>query len=220
MANIDNYLATITGDKRAALDELRRTIRSIVPRAEECISYGMPAFRLDGRVIATDHLEQTERSIDAIEKLLPGCQLVHLCDREFDDLQLLRHLAERPYVIRCKHLSRLVTVHGEEQSLRHCADRVKLRQAGEVVRRLEHSTQTYTLFIGQTVVTMKGKSLRGVARNKNQPKGGKALRVRVVVSELRQPGQRLTTAPAACVSSPRSTRQRLWRAVSQCTRAM
>ena len=52
MANIDNYLATITGDKRAALDELRKTIRAIVPRAEECISYGMPAFRLDGRVIA------------------------------------------------------------------------------------------------------------------------------------------------------------------------
>jgi uncharacterized protein YdhG (YjbR/CyaY superfamily) len=52
MSKTDNYLATITGDKRAALDELRKTIRSIVPRAEECISYGMPAFRLDGRVIA------------------------------------------------------------------------------------------------------------------------------------------------------------------------
>jgi uncharacterized protein YdhG (YjbR/CyaY superfamily) len=52
MSKTDNYLATITGDKRAALDALRKTIRSIVPRAEECISYGMPAFRLDGRVIA------------------------------------------------------------------------------------------------------------------------------------------------------------------------
>ena len=152
-------------------------------------SHGLLSSQSTDILPFTDHLEQTERAIDAIEKLLPGCQLVHLCDREFDDLQLLRHLAERPYVIRCKHLSRLVTVHGEEQSLRHCADRVKLRQAGEVVRRLEHSTQTYTLFIGQTVVTMKGKSLRGVARKKNQPKGGKALRVRVVVSELRQPGQ-------------------------------
>ncbi|HEX9102727.1 MAG TPA: DUF1801 domain-containing protein, partial [Polyangia bacterium] len=40
------------GEKRAALDALRRTIRSIVPQAEECISYGMPAFRLDGRVVA------------------------------------------------------------------------------------------------------------------------------------------------------------------------
>jgi uncharacterized protein YdhG (YjbR/CyaY superfamily) len=49
---VDEYLATVTVDKRAALDKLRRTIRSIVPRAEECISYGMPAFRLDGNVIA------------------------------------------------------------------------------------------------------------------------------------------------------------------------
>ena len=52
MSKIDDYLATITGDKRTALDGLRKTIRSIVPRAEECISYGMPAFRLDGEVIA------------------------------------------------------------------------------------------------------------------------------------------------------------------------
>jgi uncharacterized protein YdhG (YjbR/CyaY superfamily) len=52
VSEIDEYLANITGDKRAALDRLRKTIRSIVPRAEECISYRMPAFRLDGRVIA------------------------------------------------------------------------------------------------------------------------------------------------------------------------
>jgi uncharacterized protein YdhG (YjbR/CyaY superfamily) len=52
VSEIDKYLATITGDKHVALDRLRKTIRSIVPRAEECISYGMPAFRLDGRVIA------------------------------------------------------------------------------------------------------------------------------------------------------------------------
>lgn len=51
-STIDDYLATMTGAKRTALDKLRKTIRSIVPRAEECISYGMPAFRLDGRVIA------------------------------------------------------------------------------------------------------------------------------------------------------------------------
>jgi uncharacterized protein YdhG (YjbR/CyaY superfamily) len=51
-SKIDDYLATITGANRTALERLRKTIRSIVPRAEECISYGMPAFRLDGRVIA------------------------------------------------------------------------------------------------------------------------------------------------------------------------
>jgi uncharacterized protein YdhG (YjbR/CyaY superfamily) len=49
---IDEYLATVKGERRAALDKLRKTIRSIVPKAEECISYSIPAFRLDGRVVA------------------------------------------------------------------------------------------------------------------------------------------------------------------------
>ena len=49
---IDEYLATASGDKRAALDKLRKTIRSIVPKADECIRYGLPAFRLDGAVVA------------------------------------------------------------------------------------------------------------------------------------------------------------------------
>jgi uncharacterized protein YdhG (YjbR/CyaY superfamily) len=49
---IDEYLAGLKDERRAALDELRKTIRSIVPRAEETISYGIPAFRLDGKVVA------------------------------------------------------------------------------------------------------------------------------------------------------------------------
>jgi uncharacterized protein YdhG (YjbR/CyaY superfamily) len=51
-STIDAYLATVKGDKRAALDKLRKTIRSVVPGAEECISYAIPAFRLDGRIVA------------------------------------------------------------------------------------------------------------------------------------------------------------------------
>ena len=51
-ATIDGYLSTVKGERRTALRALRRTIRSIVPRAEECISYGIPAFRLDGRIVA------------------------------------------------------------------------------------------------------------------------------------------------------------------------
>lgn len=49
---IDEYLASLDEPKRTTLGQLRQTIRSIVPGAEECISYGMPAFRLDGKVIA------------------------------------------------------------------------------------------------------------------------------------------------------------------------
>jgi len=49
---IDEYLATVKGEKRAALDKLRKTIRAIIPAADECISYGIPAFRLDGKIVA------------------------------------------------------------------------------------------------------------------------------------------------------------------------
>jgi uncharacterized protein YdhG (YjbR/CyaY superfamily) len=49
---IDDYLARVSDDQRAALEKLRKTIRTIVPKAEECISYGLAAFRLDGRPIA------------------------------------------------------------------------------------------------------------------------------------------------------------------------
>ena len=49
---IDEYLATVSGDQRAALASLRRAIHRVVPDAAECISYGIPAFRLDGVVVA------------------------------------------------------------------------------------------------------------------------------------------------------------------------
>jgi uncharacterized protein YdhG (YjbR/CyaY superfamily) len=45
---IDEYLTAVSADKRAALEKLRKTIRNVVPKAEECISYGLAAFRLNG----------------------------------------------------------------------------------------------------------------------------------------------------------------------------
>jgi len=50
-ATIDEYLAGVSSDKRAALQRLRKTIRAAAPRAEETISYQMPGFRLDGRML-------------------------------------------------------------------------------------------------------------------------------------------------------------------------
>lgn len=48
---IDGYLAGLPDDQRAALEKLRQTIRSAAPKAEECISYSMPAFRLNGVLV-------------------------------------------------------------------------------------------------------------------------------------------------------------------------
>jgi uncharacterized protein YdhG (YjbR/CyaY superfamily) len=49
---IDEYLATVSGNRRTALEKLRKTIRSLVPEAEECLSYRIPAFRLGGKIVA------------------------------------------------------------------------------------------------------------------------------------------------------------------------
>jgi uncharacterized protein YdhG (YjbR/CyaY superfamily) len=46
---VDEYLATIPAAKRGALQKLRAAIRAAAPGAEEGFSYGLPAFRLDGR---------------------------------------------------------------------------------------------------------------------------------------------------------------------------
>jgi uncharacterized protein YdhG (YjbR/CyaY superfamily) len=48
---IDEYLTRVSDDKRAALQQLRQTILGVIPMAEECISYQIPAFRYDGRVL-------------------------------------------------------------------------------------------------------------------------------------------------------------------------
>ncbi len=50
---IDDYLASLSEDKRAALEKLRAIIRSAVPDGEECISYGVPGVRLDGRLLVS-----------------------------------------------------------------------------------------------------------------------------------------------------------------------
>jgi len=46
---IDEYLASVNANHRNALQKIREAIHAVAPNAEECISYGIPAFRLNGR---------------------------------------------------------------------------------------------------------------------------------------------------------------------------
>ena len=48
-ASVDEFLATLPPDKRAALQELRKVIREAAPEAAELINYGVPMFRLNGK---------------------------------------------------------------------------------------------------------------------------------------------------------------------------
>jgi uncharacterized protein YdhG (YjbR/CyaY superfamily) len=50
--DIDRYFADLEEPKRSTLEEMRRRILEVIPDAEQGLSYSMPAFRVDGRVVA------------------------------------------------------------------------------------------------------------------------------------------------------------------------
>jgi len=49
--SIDEYIASFPDDRQPILQELRATIQTAAPDAEEKISYNMPTFTLHGRLI-------------------------------------------------------------------------------------------------------------------------------------------------------------------------
>src|SRR5262245_9931223 len=48
---IDDYLAGVSAAQRAALEKVRKAIKAAAPKAQECISYGLAAVRLDNRAL-------------------------------------------------------------------------------------------------------------------------------------------------------------------------
>jgi uncharacterized protein YdhG (YjbR/CyaY superfamily) len=72
--DIDGYLATLDEPKRITLAELRRSILAVIPDAEQSISYGMPAFKVQGKTVAgfaafKNHLSYLPHSGSVLEKL-------------------------------------------------------------------------------------------------------------------------------------------------------
>ena len=49
--SVDDYLAAVPEEARAVLEALRRTIRDAAPKAEEAISYQIPAFKYHGPLV-------------------------------------------------------------------------------------------------------------------------------------------------------------------------
>lgn len=65
--DIDRYLAGVEEPKRGTLEEMRRRILEVVPDAEQCISYAVPAFKVQGKTVAglaafTNHLSYLPHS--------------------------------------------------------------------------------------------------------------------------------------------------------------
>lgn len=52
VSEIDAYISAQPEPQRSTLEGLRRQILAVIPEAEQCISYGMPGFRVQGKVVA------------------------------------------------------------------------------------------------------------------------------------------------------------------------
>lgn len=51
--SVDEYIAALPEDRRAAIEGIRTAIRAAAPDATETIAYQMPAFRTDGQFLVS-----------------------------------------------------------------------------------------------------------------------------------------------------------------------
>ena len=51
-AEVDAYIQAQPEPQLSTLTHLREQILAVIPDAEQCISYGMPGFRVNGKVLA------------------------------------------------------------------------------------------------------------------------------------------------------------------------
>ena len=51
-SEIDEYLQRLDEPKRSTLAQLRRDVLAVIPDAEQCISYALPAFKIAGTTVA------------------------------------------------------------------------------------------------------------------------------------------------------------------------
>ena len=51
--SVEDYLAALPDERRAAMEELRQTIKAAAPEAAESISYQMPAFKTHGQFLVS-----------------------------------------------------------------------------------------------------------------------------------------------------------------------
>ena len=91
---VEDYLSSVPEDQRALLDELRATIRSVIPDATETITYRMPTFKVAGRAVVAyaafrDHcslfpmgLKVLEDNREAVEPFLSGRSTLRFTEEE------------------------------------------------------------------------------------------------------------------------------------------
>lgn len=77
MSVVDVYLSELPPAQQKELERIRRIVRKFYPEAREAISYGMPAFKYEGKYLIAywafkDHMSvfPTPATIEALQKKL------------------------------------------------------------------------------------------------------------------------------------------------------
>ena len=77
---VDEYISTFPAKTKSLLKELRQTIKKAAPKAEEMISYNMPAYKLNGPLVyfaGYDHhigFYPTGSGTEAFKKEISKCE--------------------------------------------------------------------------------------------------------------------------------------------------
>lgn len=111
---VDDYLRGVDEPKRSTLQAVRRTILEVVPSAEETISYTVPAFRLEGAIVAgfaafRDHLSYLPFSGSVLTQLadeLTGYRMTKSALHFPIDQPLSRAIVERLIAVRLAEVRR------------------------------------------------------------------------------------------------------------------
>ena len=110
--DVDRYLAALEEPKRSTLEALRTSILEVVPEAEQCISYGMPAFKIGGKTVAgfaafkrhLSYLPHSGSVLSALPEDLAGYQMSKGALRFAVDRPLPKRLVKKLIAVRLGEL--------------------------------------------------------------------------------------------------------------------
>jgi uncharacterized protein YdhG (YjbR/CyaY superfamily) len=131
--NIDRYIAGFPPEVRPVLERVRSTIRKAVPKAEETISYGIPAFKLRGRTMIYFAGWKEHYSIYPSNDRLVVAFKEELAPYEVNGKGTIRFPLAKPIPV--KLIAGIARFRAKESAERQLATRKSARRTGRASRR-------------------------------------------------------------------------------------
>jgi uncharacterized protein YdhG (YjbR/CyaY superfamily) len=123
--SVDDYIAAQPGPVQKVLTRMRASVRKALPGADEVISYGIPAYKLHGRVVLYIAGWKHHYSFYPSTAALVAAFKKELAPYEVNDKGTIRFPADKPVPL--KLLAALAKFRAREVEARHTAARTKPR---------------------------------------------------------------------------------------------